>query len=262
MRRNEDRFPVRRTSDWSLAPNEFNVSSASPWQMMRRMQEDMDRLFGHLFGDTSGSTGLAGSSAPPAQAVQQWAPSVDVSQTNREWCIEADLPGVKKDQIEVSVQDGQLMLSAQMRQESDQGPDGTAQGDQRQYHRRERRYGYYQRVIPLPENIDERNIRCEFRNGVLTVHVPKTQQAQQGPRRIPIYDVDHLPSETASGRQRSEAELEMTEDEDAPAMAGAKGGERMASSSAAKQQPAGGASTGEASRAKPKNGPRTKSGKQ
>lgn len=261
MRRNEDRFPVRKAGDWSLVPNDLSLTSASPWQMMRRMQEDMDRLFGQFFEDTSGSTGVAGFGSPSLQGAPQWAPSVDISQTNREWCIEADLPGVSKDQIEVSVQDRHLVLSAQMRQESDQGPDGSGEGDQRQYHRRERRYGYFQRVIPLPENIDERNIRCEFKSGVLTVHVPKTQQAQQGPRRIPVYDVEHLPSETASGRQRSEQELEMTEDQEEPAMAGAKGGERTASAGSVGPQ-AGGASTKDASPAKPKNGSRKKSATQ
>ena len=262
MRRNEDRFPVRRTGDLSLAPNDFSHGSTSPWQMMRRMQEDMDRLFGHFFEGTSGSTGLGGFNVPSLPGAQEWTPSVDISQSDREWCIEADLPGVTRDQIEVSVQDRHLMLSAQMRQESDQGPDGSGQGEPRQYHRRERRYGYFQRVIPLPENIDERNIRCEFKNGVLIVHVPKTQQSQGGPRRIPVSDVEHLPSETASGRRRSEAELEMTEEHDEPALAGAKGGERMGSKGQAERLPAGELSKGDAGQMKPKEGSHKKPGTQ
>jgi len=186
----------------------------SPWQMMRRMQEDMDRAFGQLFsgqGDTGNRT--------------SWAPSVDVSETDREWCIEAELPGVNKDQIEVHVQNHQLVMRAEMRDQQEQQPEGDA----RRYHSRERRYGYFQRAFPLPENVTEEDISCEFRNGVLTVHVPKREPTQTQARRVPIKDVDALPSETAGGRMRSPEELlmtggpEMTRRE--AELAGAKGGE-------------------------------------
>jgi HSP20 family protein len=193
MRRSEERWPARPDQErglasWEepgwLAPSQFFGSS--PWQMMRRMQEDMDRMFGHFFG---GSGGL-GLTSPAAG--QQWAPSVDVSQTEREWCIEADLPGVDKDQIEVQVQQGHLLLRAEMRQEQADEPEGDEQqqreGAQRQYQRRERRYGFFERVLSLPENVDQENIHCDFRNGVLTVHIPKTEQARQQSRRIPVVE--------------------------------------------------------------------------
>lgn len=298
MRRPEDRFPMRRDrgglSPWRESdfqgPSSF--FEASPWQSMRRMQEDMDRLFGLFFGGQGGQGGQAGALAQSgagtgsqAQAALQWAPSVDISESDREWVIEAELPGVSRDDIDLQAQQGYLILSAETRQEQEtpggrgtQQAGATSQGGQtgqsaqgRQYHRRERRYGYFQRVIPLPENVNEDQITCEFRNGVLTVHVPKTERARPQSRRIPIQDVDRLPSETASGRLRSEAEIEMTEDEDAAAqdraLAGAKGGQTSGSRrSAASAQTTGnaaareGGTTGSRSRGGSQSGRSKKSG--
>lgn len=214
MRRSDENYPMRRDrgtaparSDWSSDPF---FAAGSPWQMMRRMQEDMDQLFGRFFGTSSGEGGQA---ITPGN---QWAPTMDISSTEKEFCLEADLPGVKKDDIDITVQDHHLLLRAEMRQEQESGE------GERQYHRRERRYGMFQRVIPLPENVDEENIRCDFRNGVLTVHIPRAAQAQQGARRIPVQDPEQIPSETATGRMRSRAELDMTEEpEEAHETAGA-----------------------------------------
>lgn len=213
MRRSDENYPMRRERASAPARAEWSTDSffggASPWQMMRRMQEDMDQLFSRFFGAQPGGI-------MPAPA--QWAPSVDISSNDKEFCLEADLPGVKKDDIEVTVQDHHLMLRAEMRQEEE------ARDGERQYHRRERRYGMFQRVIPLPENVDEDRITCEFRNGVLAVHVPKSAQAQQAARRIPVQDPEQIPSETAGGRMRSRSELDMTEDveEESEATAGAR----------------------------------------
>lgn len=180
MRRNEDRLPVQRGQNQGLSrtgdadfftPSSF--LSLSPWQTMRRMHEDMDRLLGQFFTETP-SGGTRG-------GMQQWMPSVDISQNNKEWCIEADLPGVNKDDIEVEVRDHHLVLKAELRSEQqDEGGEG------REYHQRERQFGFFERVLPLPENVDEEHIACDFKNGVLTLHVPKLEQALPAARRIPI----------------------------------------------------------------------------
>ena len=221
MRRSEEQYPMRRERGSELMRPGSSMEpfgfGGSPWQMMRRMQEDMDRAFGQFFGP-SGSIG-----APQVGAMQQWAPSMDVSSTGKEICLEADLPGVNKDDIDVTVQDHHLILRAEMRQESD-GQQGEGE---RQYHRRERRYGMFERVIPLPEDVNEDQIQCDFRNGVLTVHVPRSQQQKPGARRIEVKDVSQIPSETAAGRTRSQAELDMTDEEEEGA------GQEMAGSSRA-----------------------------
>jgi HSP20 family protein len=155
---------------------------------------------------------------------------MDVSQSDREWCIEADLPGVKEDDIHVEVRDNHLLLRAEMRQ--DEQPQGAQarggqqeqqQGQQperpqRQYFQRERRYGYFQRLLPLPENVDEENISCDFSNGVQTIHLPKLEQARQQARRIPVGRGQAAPEISAPrGNGRSESRE--------PAISGMKRGE-------------------------------------
>jgi HSP20 family protein len=252
MRRIQDFLPMRRgretdMSPWSSGGSESPTSlfSLSPWQMMRRMQEDMDQVFGQFFGGAGSALAPAGQQ--PGTLV--WTPTVDISENDKEWTIEAELPGVREEDVEVRVQNHHLVLRAEMRQEEEQPQNGQAQGGQaqggqaqggqaqgeqaqaRQYLYRERRYGYFQRVFPLPENVDEEQIRCEFRNGVLTVHIPKTEQAREQSRRIPIG------AEAETGRRRGDGRTESRE----PAMAGFRGGE-----AGSPEQGAAGTSSGEA----------------
>src|SRR4051794_17142287 len=129
MRRNDDYSLSRWQPERGLARGDFwsNPSSfftASPWQAMRRMQEDMDRIFGQFFGQQGGIGGAL------AQAGQQWAPNVDISQTDREWLIEADLPGVRRDDIDIQVQNHYLVLRAEMRQDEPQGGQDRQAGAQ------------------------------------------------------------------------------------------------------------------------------------
>ena len=246
MRRSEDFYPVRRErGDMIRSPEDF--FGQSPWQAMRRMQEDLDRLFGGFFAQDIGMEPARG-----GRAMQQWAPSVDVSETDKEWCVEADLPGVRKDDINVELRDNQLTISAEMREELEQGQPAGQQGQQqgtqgqqraqgqspqeqgRQYHARERRYGRFVRAMTLPENVNPDQISCDVRDGVLTLHIPKAEDQRRQPRRIPVNAaearerVETLPSETAAGRTRSEQEMEMTEEDEEP-MAAGRGGQGSAS---------------------------------
>jgi HSP20 family protein len=187
--RGQDNSLMRRDTDLDLfSPSAF--FSASPWQMMRRMQEDMDRVFGSFLGGASnrGVGGMGG-------AMTAFAPNVDLSEDEKEFCLEMDLPGFRPEDVDIQVRNGQLWLRAETRQESEQRPQeqnedasnaGQSQGQQRQYHRRERRYGVVQQGFTLPDNVDEANIRAEFNQGVLMLHLPKHENAMQQGRRIPI----------------------------------------------------------------------------
>jgi len=187
MRSNQERLPVRRDgnfgtgslSPWSEASGSF--FSGNPWQMMRRMQEDMDRMFAQAFGASTNLGSFGGGFG--GGALSQWSPSIDVSQTDKEWLIEAELPGVNREDIDVQVRDKHLFLRAEMRQKSD---DGEGEQSNRQYYRRERQYGMIERVFPLPQDVNEEQIRCDFRDGVLTVHVPKAERQEPQGRRIPV----------------------------------------------------------------------------
>jgi len=194
--RNTSLVPQRRqqaVTPWEernwLSP--FGDFGASPWDMMRRMREDMDQVFGQFFGPSAPSYARG-------EQAQRWSPSIDISEDDKEWTVEIDLPGVNRDSIQVEVDHNQLRIRAEMRQET-QEPSPQAQqtqqgqqaqqgqqGQTRQYHRRERRYGYFERTFPLPENVDEESVRCDFRDGVLICHLPKSGEPFYRARRIPI----------------------------------------------------------------------------
>lgn len=197
-RNNQNTSLVPQRRQQGLAPYDerdwFGPSfGGSPWEIMRRMREDMDRTFGQFFGPGAFS-GRGGE-----QGQQLWRPNVDISEDDNEWTIEIDLPGVDRDNVNVEIDHNQLRIRAEMRQEQDWSQPGQQdqQGEQnpqqpqrsaRQYHQRERSYGYFERSFSLPENVDEENVRCDFRNGVLICHLPKTEQTSYRGRRILISD--------------------------------------------------------------------------
>lgn len=108
-----------------------------------------------------------------------WAPSVDISETDDAFEVRAELPGVAKDDLHVSVKDNLLTLSGEKRQEK---------VDDTQNHRRvERRYGSFQRRFTLPSEVATNDIKAEFSDGVLTLSIPKPEAVK--PTEIPITTV-------------------------------------------------------------------------
>jgi HSP20 family protein len=108
-----------------------------------------------------------------------WAPAADVSETEVEYLIKADLPEVRKEDVSIAVQDGVLTLSGERRQE--------VRAENEKMHRVERAYGSFARRFALPENADEQSIRAESRDGVILIHIPKQKVVQPQPRQIEIH---------------------------------------------------------------------------
>ena len=105
-----------------------------------------------------------------------WAPSVDISETDDRFEVRAELPGVAKDDLHVSVKDNLLTLSGEKRQEN--------VDDTQNYRRVERRYGNFQRRFTLPAEVDTDDIKAEYSDGVLTLSIPKPEAAK--PTEVPI----------------------------------------------------------------------------
>lgn len=108
-----------------------------------------------------------------------WTPSVDVSETADNFEIRAELPGVAKDDLHVSVKDNLLTLTGEKRQEK--------VDDTQNYRRVERRYGNFQRKFALPPEVEKDDIKAEFSAGVLTLSIPKPEAAK--PTEVPITTV-------------------------------------------------------------------------
>lgn len=170
MQREQRNLPSRRYQPFDLGIRDSALSwGASPWQVMRRMQEDMDRMFSQYV-----SSDLSSSQATLS-------PSMDISETDGALRIEVDLPGFKQDDISVEMRDNRLAISAEMRK--DEEPSDA------RYHRRERHYGRFEQVLTLPQNIDPEKITARFTDGVLTLEVPKTDRTLNAGRRIAIQGV-------------------------------------------------------------------------
>lgn len=110
---------------------------------------------------------------------RDWAPSVDISETDDAFEVRAELPGVAKDDVHVSVKDNLLTLSGEKRQEKAE--------DTQNYRRVERRYGSFQRRFTLPPEVATDDIKAEFNDGVLTLSIPKPETVK--PTEIPITTV-------------------------------------------------------------------------
>ncbi|MBR9805163.1 Hsp20/alpha crystallin family protein [bacterium] len=110
-----------------------------------------------------------------------FAPRVDVSETDAAYRVEAELPGIKKDQVAVTIEDGVLSIEA-VSEKADTSPDD----DNARVVRSERRYGRFVRSFQIGEDVDEDNITASFEDGVLTLRVPKKAPPQAETKRIDI----------------------------------------------------------------------------
>lgn len=106
-------------------------------------------------------------------------PSVDITENDRNFVLKADFPGMKKEEISITLDNNTLTLSAEHREESEQKEEGRVV-------RRERRYGSYSRSFTLGAELDEDKIEASYDNGVLTLVLPKTGKGHAGSKAIPI----------------------------------------------------------------------------
>jgi len=107
-----------------------------------------------------------------------WAPSADISETDKEYVIRAELPAVKKEEVQVTFDDGMLTIRGERKQQKEDKNE--------KFHRVESFYGSFERRFSLPENVNADAIACESKDGVLTVHIPKSEMLKQKPKQITV----------------------------------------------------------------------------
>jgi HSP20 family protein len=153
--------------------------------MMRRMQADLDRVF-RAFGVPRLGAALAPpreleellATSPALSQTAQWSPQVEVFEREGNLIVHADLPGVRRDDVEVAVDDDVLTIRGERRQQHREAQGG--------YRRTERSYGTFFRQIPLPDGVDPTEIQAAYQDGVLEVIIPSPRDQQRGGRRIDI----------------------------------------------------------------------------
>lgn len=134
------------------------------------IQRDMDRFFGDFFG---GEFGLS-----PWSSFGAFSPQVDVKETDQEIKVFAELPGLDEKEVEVSLSRNTLTISGEKKQEKEDKGEN--------YYRMERSYGSFKRAIPLTTEVEADKVEASFKNGVLTVTLPKTAEAQRQTKRITV----------------------------------------------------------------------------
>jgi HSP20 family protein len=126
-----------------------------------RMQREMDELFDRVFGDRDeGTMGLTGAGT--------FSPALDIVDCGKEVLVRADLPGLEQKDISVELQDGMLTVRGE-RKNQHEGHDDT-------YHWTERWEGRFVRTIPVPAGVQADRINADFKNGVLEIHIPKSEE--------------------------------------------------------------------------------------
>ena len=113
-----------------------------------------------------------------AKNLFDWSPSVDISETEAEYLIRADLPAVKKEDVHITFDDGLLTISGERKQKTEEKNEKS--------HRVETLYGTFSRSFSLPDNVDAANIRAESKDGVITVRVAKARTEPKKPTEIKV----------------------------------------------------------------------------
>jgi HSP20 family protein len=148
--------------DKSWLPTPWGGRDLDPF--FRGFRNQLDTLFEDWFGRSMGGT---------------LAPRVDLSETAKEVTLKVELPGVDEKDIDVSLSGNQLTVKGEKRSEQEEKTDGDGG---RVFHRVERSFGAFQRVMTVPFDIEPDKVSAEFKNGVLTVTLPKPEVAAEEPQ--------------------------------------------------------------------------------
>ena len=142
-------------------------SSLEPWSDLRR---EIDRLFDSVAGAPLGSQGAAG--------MQSWAPPMDIEDQEDLIRVSFEIPGVNRDDVMVTVENGVLTVAGEKRFERTSGDENSGP------YSVERRYGRFERSLSLPQSVDTEKVSAQYENGVLTLELPKSAESRK--RKIAI----------------------------------------------------------------------------
>ncbi|HXF94428.1 MAG TPA: Hsp20/alpha crystallin family protein [Nitrospiraceae bacterium] len=139
-----------------------------PFKELEEMEKRLATFFGRVPVRADGDK--------EAMTVAEWSPLVDITEDDKEYLIKAELPEVKKEDVKLTIEDNVLSISGERKYEKEEKG--------RKYHRMERAYGSFMRSFTLPDDADGSKVSAEYKDGVLKVHVPKSEKAK--PKAIEV----------------------------------------------------------------------------
>lgn len=140
-----------------------------PFREMMTLRNNMDRVFDDAFHSMT--------SQPQGNGQGNFTLALDVSENEQEFLVKASVPGIQPDELNITLNNHVLTISGEFKRE--------AEHENVRYHLRERRYGTFTRSITLSSAVNEEAIDANFEHGVLTIHLPKAEQAK--PKRIAVH---------------------------------------------------------------------------
>ena len=160
----------------------LDLFTTNPFDLMRRFTEELDQAFGTIgrSGQTAGQSAMA-------------TPAVDIFEREGNIVVQADLPGLKPDQVKVEVTDDGIVIRGESREEQERRGEN--------FYRCERRHGEFYRLIPLPEHADADRAQAQFNNGMLEVTIPVAESRKKS-RPIPVQSEGTQQSQAASGQSK------------------------------------------------------------
>jgi HSP20 family protein len=151
------------------------TESQSVFNELKNMKDRMERLFSEVF------EGGGSPDTEPASASASWGPDVDIWETDGEWFLSADLPGVEEQDVTVELVDNQLSIRGKR--------ETHRSGERAKISLVERPRGNFSRTFPLPPHLKKEMIQAEFQNGVLTITIPKHESAPTNSIKVKIRTV-------------------------------------------------------------------------
>jgi len=151
------------------------IKRQEDWDPIREL-EDLSSRFSRLF---ESKTRRTGNGEREALASMDWAPSCDISETDKEYRIRAALPSVKKEDVHVRAEDGVLTIQGERREEKEEK--GAT------LHRRELTYGSFMRRFTIPDDGDDAKIDASFKDGMLNVVIPRTKDKTTRTKEIAVH---------------------------------------------------------------------------
>ncbi|MBW2056644.1 MAG: Hsp20/alpha crystallin family protein [Deltaproteobacteria bacterium] len=139
-----------------------------PFKELTTLRDEMDKLWSRFFGEW-----------PTLEPFRtEWAPSLDVSETKDNIVVKGEVPGIDPKDIDISIANGVLTIKGEKKQEQEEKDEN--------YHMIERRYGSFSRSIRLPHDIQNDKVKASYKNGVLKITLPKSEEAKRKEVKIKV----------------------------------------------------------------------------
>jgi HSP20 family protein len=171
-------FTKEHEQEGSKLPIAGRESSPMQGSPILQLHRDLDRLFSEAWRDFPFGPNSLSRTLGALEPAAWLKPTLDIAANGREYSVSVELPGVDEKDVQLELERGTLRIRGEKKQEKeDKGSD---------YYRVERSYGSFQRVLSLPEDANQSGIAARFKNGVLTVTIPRSEAQRSEARQIPI----------------------------------------------------------------------------